>query len=512
MATTTANAQSDFLMDDIKCVGCRAGTYRPTGLLSSDMNETAFGAFSCQTCGNTIDIIDGVPFFGGYEPQDFLGLIEVVATGEMNQTPIDIGFARHLHQLLSDYHHAPDKQAFIASHPDDMVRAPWFSEHRYHEWMQTDAMLAGKDLTGKKVLNVGAGFGFDSVPLVDAGADVTCIDYAPTIVALGRKGLPAARWVGGFSHALPFKDESFDMVLANAAMHHMRSTPVALREMLRVLKPGGILFTVGDPIRPDDTDDSLEFEVFNRHEGVLSGVNEGIIRFGDFYDTLAEFGDGIELALIASVQDPAALKGTSPVGDGAFNDFWVPCWPENIEYLRQAHGAGLCVSVRKVRSIDLPAERQSHYVLPAGLLASWIGHPETAFTRLMAWAPEELVNLPFPGHAQDWFSLLNGWQRPEPPFDSRRGFQRARWLLRQPGAGKLAFSARAVDGERELQVFVNGALACSARIDGEWRRVELDVAEAAGAMPFMVELRIGGELDGLSFDQRCFDIRDRQLS
>jgi SAM-dependent methyltransferase len=493
---------------DVSCVHCRAAA----NILFEVSSKTDVQLMHCTACGATFDTIDGVPFLGGYEPQDFLGLIEVVASGDMNQTPIDIGFARHLHQLLSDYHHAADKPAFIASHPDDMVRAPWFSEHRYHEWMQTDAMLAGKDLAGKKVLNVGAGFGFDSVPLVDAGADLTCIDYAPTIVALGKKGLPSVRWIGGFSHALPFHDESFDLVLANAAMHHMRSTPVALREMLRVLKPGGIMFTVGDPIRPDDSDDNLAFEVFNRHEGVLSGINEGIIRFGDFYDTLAAFGDQIELSIIASVQDPAALQGANPIGDGTFNDFWVPCWPENIDYLRRAHGAGLCVSVRKVASTSQPAERQSYYVLPAGLLALWLGDPETAIARLMAWAPEELINLPFPGQVQDWFNLLNGWQRPEPDYSYRRGFQRARWLLRQRGARHLAFDVKATDGERELRVFVNGALRCTVGIDSEWRRIETELPETADVAPFLVELRIVGTLEGLSFDQRCFDIRDRKLT
>jgi SAM-dependent methyltransferase len=490
-----------------ECICCRSGSYVASAKF--DQPASACDALRCDSCGALADLIDGVPFFGGYEPQDFLGLIEVVATGEMNQTPIDINFARHLHSLLTDYHHASDKAEFLRNHPDDMVRAPWFSEHRYHEWMQTDAMLAGKDLSGKKVLNVGAGFGFDSVPLVDAGADVTCIDYAPTIVALGKKGLPAARWVGGFSHALPFKDESFDIVCANAAMHHMRSTPVALREMLRVLKPGGFMFTVGDPIRPDGSDDDLEFDVFNQHEGVLSGINEGIIRFGDFYDTLAEFGDQIELALIASVQDPSALQGASPAGDGAFNDYWVPCWPDNIEYLRNANGAGLCVAVKKVSSITLPAERQSHYVLPAGVLASWIGNPETAFARLMAWAPDELVNLPFPGVKQDWFSLLNGWQRPEPSNDFRRGFQRARWLLRCPGSTKLAFSIRATVGVQDIEVYINGTQECSASIDAEWRRIELDISDKAGALPFLVELRLAGSLGGLSFEQRCFDVRDR---
>jgi SAM-dependent methyltransferase len=504
----TAQATQRLLSnDDWRCVHCGHGAI---GCASAPI-DLGPSLHTCSDCGHAYDNVDGVPFFGGYEPQDFLGLIEVIATGEMNQTPIDIGFARHLHSLLGQYHQAQDKAEFIRSHPDDMVRAPWFSEHRYHEWMQTDAMLAGKDLAGKKVLNVGAGFGFDSVPLVDAGADVTCIDYAPTIVALGKKGLPAARWVGGFSHALPFKDESFDMVCANAAMHHMRSTPVALREMLRVLKPGGFMFTVGDPIRPDNSDDSLEFEVFNQHEGVLSGVNEGIIRFSDFYDTLAMFGDKVELALIACVPDPADLQGASPVGNGAFNDMWVPCWPDNIEYLRQAHGAGLCVAIKKIESIDLPAEIQSRYVLPASILASWLDDPETAFPRLMAWAPENLVNLPFPGHQQDWFSLLNGWQRPELPFDTRRGFQRARWLLQQPGSTKLGFSAKAVEGECKLEVCLNGASVLTTTIDSEWRWVEMDTPRSAGDLPFLAELRIVSELSGLSFDQRCFDVRDRRI-
>jgi hypothetical protein len=130
----------------------------------------------------------------------------------------------------------------------------------------------------------------------------------------------------------------------------------------------------------------------------------------------------------------------------------------------------------------------------------------------MAWAPEELINLPFPGQVQDWFNLLNGWQRPEPDYSYRRGFQRARWLLRQRGARHLAFDVKATDGERELRVFVNGALRCTVGIDSEWRRIETELPETADVAPFLVELRIVGTLEGLSFDQRCFDIRDRKLT
>lgn len=501
----------DYLQDAsiLECICCRSAGYRPSRVSPDGGSAIAFEALVCESCGNSVDIVEGVPFFGGYQPQDFPSLIEATAVGNQAQNPIDIDLARRLNWLLSDYHQAVDKSHYIQNHSDDLVRAPWFSGHRYHEWILTSAILSGKELAGKAVLNVGADFGVDGIDLVDAGAQVTFLNSMPKVASLGKKTLPEARWIGGFVHSLPFRDDSFDIVLAKAVMRRLRPVPPALREMLRVLKPGGFLLIIDEPIRPDHSDENLEFEVFNSHEGVLSGFNEGIIRFGDFYDTLAEFGDQIELALIASVQDPSALQGTSPVGDGAFNDYWVPCWPDNIEYLRNANGAGLCVAVKKVSSITLPAERQSHYVLPAGVLASWIGNPETAFARLMAWAPDELVNLPFPGVKQDWFSLLNGWQRPEPSNDFRRGFQRARWLLRCPGSTKLAFSIRATLGVQDIEVYINGTQECSASIDAEWRRIELDISDKAGALPFLVELRLAGSLGGLSFEQRCFDVRDR---
>lgn len=497
-------------IDDMRCVFC-GGSHLRERLGSHPSTRIRHDCLVCRDCGETNDIIDGVPFLGGYEPEDFIGLIEVVATGEMNQTPINQDFARYLHSLLAQYHRSPDKAEFIRTNPDDMVRAPWFAEHRYHEWIQTDAMLSGKQLGGKKVLNVGAGFGFDSVPLVDAGAEVTCIDYSPMLVALGKMGLPQARWVGGFSHVLPFADETFDIVCANAAMHHMRSTAEALREMLRVLRPGGFMYTVGDPVRPDNSDETLEFAVFNRHEGVLSGVNEGIIPFADFYDTLTPYLAHIDLAMIASGPDMSGLEGASPVGDGSFGDAWVPCWPQNINVLRTRNG-GLCIAVTKRESFSIAAGKQRPFVLPAGILASWVADPQTAFSRLMAWAPERLVNLPFPGQRQDWFNLLNGWTAPEPPFESRCGFLRARWLVRVPDALQIAFSARMISGERELEISVDGVAIHTAKLGADWTSVEARLTHPAAELPMLIELRLTGELSDASFDEKCFEVRNREIA
>lgn len=495
---------------DLRCVYCGGSSLRIATDFAGEGIQRA--AIVCNACGGSNDVIDTVPFMGGFDSEDFMGLIEIVATGEMNQSPIDVAFSRHLHALLAEFHASREKGEFVRTHPEDLVRAPWFADHRYHEWLQANSMLHGRDLAGKKVLNVGAGFGFDSVPLVDAGALVTCLDYSPLMVALGHKGLPQARWIGGFSHALPFQDDSFDIVCSNAALHHMRSTPIALREMLRVLKPGGFMYTAGDPTRSDSSSEELEFQVFNRHEGVLSGVNEGIIRFGDFYDTIAPYAAYIDFAMIASAPDPSKLAGTTPVGDGTFTDRWVPCWQQNIDVLREQDGAGICLAVTKREAFPIPAETLEPSVLPAGDLSLWVKDPETAFSHLMAWAPDRLVDLPFPGERQDWFSLLNGWMAPEAPFDSRRGFHRARWLARAPNAQTLSFSARTVTGSSNMAVMINGLPVTARPINPAWSRIEVPLPLDARQLPLLIELRITGFSSEAGFDEKCFEVRDRQFA
>ncbi|CAN1561311.1 AdoMet_MTases domain containing protein [Caulobacteraceae bacterium] len=498
-------------ISDLRCVHCNATNLELTPAASSD-RLIKHAVIVCQSCFSASDIIDDVPFIGGYDGHDFIGLIEVIATAEMNLGGTSIETARSLHQLLQEFHNSTDREAWLAEHPNEMVRAPWFSNHRYHEWIQAHSILVNRDLVGKKVLNVGAGTGSDTVPLLDAGANVTCLDYSPTLVGNGAKNLPNARWFGGFAHVLPFQDASFDMVGANAALHHFRSVREALREMLRVLKPGGILFTTGDPFRPDDSDDSLEFSVFNRHEGVLSGIKAGIFKFCEFWDTLNEFKDEVEIALIVDIANTHELAGTSGLGADAFNDCWVPCWDQNIEVLRRSSGGIGCV-VTKKSSIDIPATTQGPFVLPAGILASWLSNQDEAFSSLMGWAQPELIDLPFPGTKQSWFELLNGWMAPEEPYLSRTGFKRARWLLRTGSAKAIEFDVRTVvDGDREFDLLIDGKLIDRSLICGETRSLRVDLPPALTSNPRLFELRFTVQSDHPNgFDGNCFEVSNRIL-
>lgn len=111
----------------------------------------------------------------------------------------------------------------------------------YGPWM---AEALGYDETsGLRVLDVGCGQGIDVYRYALAGADATGVDLTPRHVELARLHLEAmgleAEIVQGDAEQLPFADASFDRVSSNGVLHHTPDMPAALREIRRVLVPGG---------------------------------------------------------------------------------------------------------------------------------------------------------------------------------------------------------------------------------------------------------------------------------
>lgn len=96
---------------------------------------------------------------------------------------------------------------------------------------------------GRRVLEIGCGAGGDLARFARAGAIVTGIDLSPRSLALTRRrfelaGLEADLRVAD-AEALPFPDGSFDLVYSWGVLHHTPDTPRAVREVGRVLVPGG---------------------------------------------------------------------------------------------------------------------------------------------------------------------------------------------------------------------------------------------------------------------------------
>jgi demethylmenaquinone methyltransferase / 2-methoxy-6-polyprenyl-1,4-benzoquinol methylase len=94
---------------------------------------------------------------------------------------------------------------------------------------------------GDRVLDLGAGTGTSSLPFAAAGARVVPCDFSFGMLREGRKRHPYLPLTAGDATRLPFADDSFDSVTISFALRNVHDTDAALREMLRVTRPGGRL-------------------------------------------------------------------------------------------------------------------------------------------------------------------------------------------------------------------------------------------------------------------------------
>ncbi|MFE5401981.1 class I SAM-dependent methyltransferase [Streptomyces sp. NPDC056580] len=106
--------------------------------------------------------------------------------------------------------------------------------------LDTVEELAGRPLSGARVVDVGAGTGIASALLRDRGAEVLAVEPGEGMAAEFRRALPDVPLVRGDGNALPVADARADLV-TYAQAWHWTDPARAVPEALRVLRPGGAL-------------------------------------------------------------------------------------------------------------------------------------------------------------------------------------------------------------------------------------------------------------------------------
>ncbi len=124
---------------------------------------------------------------------------------------------------------------------------PWFLEaeaYRYGEyapWM-ADTMEFARH-AGQRVLEIGGGMGTDLSQFAQHGALVTDVDLSSGHLALAQENFRLRGLTGAFvlhdAESLVFDAGTFDLVYSNGVLHHTPNTHHVVREIRRVLKPGG---------------------------------------------------------------------------------------------------------------------------------------------------------------------------------------------------------------------------------------------------------------------------------
>ena len=94
---------------------------------------------------------------------------------------------------------------------------------------------------GERILDIAAGTGTSSEPWADQEIEVVPADFSLGMLRVGRRRRPDMAFTAADAMSLPFADESFDVVTMSFGLRNVADAQTALREFLRVTKPGGRL-------------------------------------------------------------------------------------------------------------------------------------------------------------------------------------------------------------------------------------------------------------------------------
>lgn len=161
--------------------------------------------------------------------------------------------------------------------PIEGMMAKWYASNTgemMQQYVELAKRIAGQLPAGSRVLEVAPGPGYFCIELAKLGSfSITGMDLSRTFVKMAaEKAAQAgvrAQFVQGSASNMPFPKETFDFLLCRAAFKNFADPVGALKEMCRVLRPGGsaLLIDLSHDAKPDDVSravDNMGLSTVNR--------------------------------------------------------------------------------------------------------------------------------------------------------------------------------------------------------------------------------------------------------
>jgi len=124
-----------------------------------------------------------------------------------------------------------------------------------HRWWKKRLLRLADPRPGEAALDVCCGTGDVALGLAERGAEVIGLDFSEPMLAVARRrsgGRPGVRFVCEDAEQLPYPEERFDIVTVAYGLRNLSDWRKGLREMWRVMRPGGrlLILDFGKPRHP----------------------------------------------------------------------------------------------------------------------------------------------------------------------------------------------------------------------------------------------------------------------
>ncbi len=181
----------------------------------------------------------------------------------------------------------------------DDFRMPYLAEPPWNEIApQFDVMLdLAQPGPGTRVLDLGAGRGWAARRFAQRGCTTVAVDVVDDpLIGLGRiraltvqDGTQISPIVADGEN-LPFAPGSFDLVFCAATLHHATNLPLLLRNVAKVLRPGGLLVAINEPIIADQVNEAVALATSEAAREMAYGINETRPHLADYRRALRAAG------------------------------------------------------------------------------------------------------------------------------------------------------------------------------------------------------------------------------